>query len=92
MFRCTRQVTTDVELIEIIEIRALEKTSFLMTLQGLRPAAVAPSRYNAVFPDRDFPVIQGNRMRPRPQRGQGWRKGGLQISEKGFTQSRNPVQ
>ena len=28
------------------------------------------------LPGPGFQVIQGNRMRPRPQWGQGWRKGG----------------
>ena len=33
-------------------------------------------------------VITGHRMRPRPRRGQGWRKGGDPILETGFLQSR----
>ena len=36
------------------------------------------------YPDRDFSVIQRNRMRPRPQRGQGWRKGDFKFSKKNF--------
>ena len=28
--------------------------------------------------------MQRNRMRPRPQRGQGWRKGGFKFSKKDF--------
>jgi len=65
---------------------ALKKTSNLMTLQGLRPAALAPQiAIMLYYPDRDFPVLQWNRTRPRPQRGQGLRKG-AQIFEKGFRQ------
>jgi hypothetical protein len=36
------------------------------------------------YPDQDFLVTLRNHMRPRPQRGQGWRKGGFKFSKKDF--------
>jgi hypothetical protein len=48
-----------------------------LTLQGLKPRRYsAPARDNVLFTWTGFQAMRGNRMRPRPQWGQGWRKGG----------------
>jgi hypothetical protein len=51
-----------------------------LTLQGLRPAARRPVCDSAVLPVKKAREVSGkviprHRMRPRPRRGQGWRKG-----------------
>ena len=56
-----------------------------MTLQGASPRRCgAPFEIMLYYPDWDFSVLQRNRMRPRPQRGQGWRKGGFKFLKKVF--------
>ena len=57
-----------------------------MTLQGFAPPLWRPGRDNAVYPDRDFPVIEGIVCAPAPNGG--WDGAtGLRIFEKGFLQS-----
>ncbi len=62
-----------------------------MTLQGLRPAAVAPLvGIMLYYPDRDFPAIQRNRMRPALNGGRDGSRG-LQIFFERISQSQKIV-
>ena len=79
-----------------VEKRSSGSFSFFGSVENLLPddaPGASPRRCGApvaimlYYPDRDFSVIQRNRMRPRPQRGQGWRKGGFKFLKKGFLQS-----
>ncbi len=61
----------------------LEKTSFLMTFQGLRPALRRPNRDNFVLPGLGFLVTTAESNAP-PRPGGRDSARGLQIFKKGF--------
>jgi hypothetical protein len=48
----------------------------------------APIAIILYYPDQDFSVILRNRIRTRPQWGQGWRKGGFKFKKKDFSRSK----
>jgi hypothetical protein len=60
------------------------KTQMLKKLHP--PHYGAPVAMVLIIQGSGIPVIQMNRMRPRLQRGQGWRKGGVQKNKKSVTE------
>ena len=67
-----------------------------MTLPGAPPPPLGHPPY-AIIPNYLYTIVEKflctdlrHRMRPRPQRGQGWRKGGRYLlKKKSFLQSKN---